>query len=109
MRLEFRPGRRAPNHLADFAIVFEEGALAGLKLVGGAVWRARRAAADDQVPRLFVTLPALRTRDLGRSRYFDLLRSCSRDRNIIRDFRERVLAAFRAEEPNLSERNRRQP
>ena len=49
-----KPGR--PNHVADFEVVFKEGALCSLKLVGGSLWRLRlREAGPD---RLFVTLPA---------------------------------------------------
>jgi len=99
MRFQFRPRRKpAANHVADFEIVFEEGFLCGLKLVGGALWRSRSAKGQGEGP-VYVTLPAQRraNRD-GEERYFDLLRSASRDRTIVRDFRERVVCAFQAQE-----------
>jgi hypothetical protein len=78
--------------VADFEIVFEEGPLCGLKLVSGSLWRSRsREAGSD---RLFVTMPARRLR----GRFFDLLRSASRDRNIIRDFKARVVSEYHAQE-----------
>jgi hypothetical protein len=93
MRFQFRTRTQAaPNHVADFEIVFEEGALCGLKLVGGSLWRSR--SRDSGADRLFVTLPARRLR----GRFFDLLRSASRDRNIIRDFKARVVSEYHAHE-----------
>jgi hypothetical protein len=91
MRFQFRTRTQAaPNHVADFEIVFEEGALCGLKLVGGSLWRSRSVEAGSD--RLFVTLPARRLR----GRFFDLLRSASRDRHIIRDFKTRVVSEYHA-------------
>jgi len=93
MRFHFRTrAQAAPNHVADFEIVFEEGALCGLKLVGGSLWRSRSGEAGSD--RLFVTLPARRLR----GRFFDLLRSASRDRHIIRDFKTRVVSEYHAHE-----------
>jgi hypothetical protein len=93
MRFQFRTRTHAaPNHVADFEIVFEEGALCGLKLVGGSLWRSRSGEAGSE--RLFVTLPARRLR----GRFYDLLRSASRDRNIIRDFKARVVSEFHAQQ-----------
>ena len=92
MRFQFHTRTRAPeNHVADYEIVFEEGALCGLKLVGGSLWRSRRAEAHAE--RLFVTLPARRLR----GRFFDLLRSASRDRRTIPDFKARVVAEYEAQ------------
>jgi hypothetical protein len=93
MRFHFRPrSQAASNHVADFEIVFEEGALCGLRLVGGSLWRSR--SREDGSNRLFVTLPARRLR----GRFFDLLRSASRDRNTIRDFKARVVSEYHAHE-----------
>ena len=92
MRFQFHTRTRGPeNHVADYEIVFEEGALCGLKLVGGSLWRARRSEA--QAERLFVTLPARRIR----GRFFDLVRSASRDRRIVPDFKARVVAEYEAQ------------
>ena len=101
MRFQFHARTRAAeNHVADYEIVFEEGALCGLKLVGGSLWRSRHDEARAE--RLFVTLPARRLR----GRFFDLLRSASHDRRIIPDFKARVVAEYEAhkrseEEPQL--------
>ena len=93
MRFHFRTRTQAaPNHVADFEIVFEEGALCGLKLVGGSLWRSR--SREFGADRLFVTLPARRLR----GRFFDLLRSAGRDRDIIRDFKARVVSEYHAHE-----------
>jgi hypothetical protein len=49
MRFHFHTrAQAAPNHVADLEIVFEEGPLCGLKLVGGSLWcsRSREAGAD---------------------------------------------------------------
>ena len=92
MRFQFHTRTRAAeNHVADYEIVFEEGALCGLKLVGGSLWRPRHAEA--QAERLFVTLPARRLH----GRFFDLLRSASHDRRIIPDFKARVVAEYEAQ------------
>ena len=92
MRFQFHTRTRGPeNHVADYEIVFEEGALCGLKLVGGSLWRPRRPEA--QTERLFVTLPAPRIR----GRFFDLLRSASRDRRIVPDFKARGVAEYEAQ------------
>jgi hypothetical protein len=93
VRFQFHTRTRAPeNHVADYEIVFEEGALCGLKLVGGSLWRSRHDQARAE--RLFVTLPARRLR----GRFFDLLRSASRDRRTIPDFKARVLAEYQAQQ-----------
>ena len=80
-----------PNHVADFDIHFEEGFLAGLKLVGGALWSAR-----DGSPDLRVTLPAHKILGAGKERYFDLLRSIDKNPQTIRDFKAAVVTAYRA-------------
>jgi hypothetical protein len=59
--------------------------------VGGSLWRSRHD--DAQAGRMFVTLPARQLR----SRFFDLLRSASRDRRIIPDFKARVVAEYQAQ------------
>jgi hypothetical protein len=85
-------GKTMRNHVADFDIHFEEGCLAGLKLVGGALWSAK-----DGSDELRVTLPAHRIVQDGKGRYFDLLRSIERDAVVIRDFKARVVSAYRAQ------------
>lgn len=93
MRFHFRTrSHAAENHVADFEIVFEEGALCGLRLVGGSLWRSRHS--PPGVDQLFVALPARRVR----GRFFDLLRSASRDRRIVRDFKDRIVSEYRAQQ-----------
>jgi len=97
VRLRFQTRhKRSDNHVADWHVVFEEGVLCGFKLVGGSIWRARTAGGDGAEERLYVTLPALPVGGPEERRYFDLLRPAARDRNLVPDFRSRVLAAFRA-------------
>jgi hypothetical protein len=79
------------HHVADFDIHFEEGCLAGLKLVGGALW-----AAKDGSPELRVTLPFRKFVQEGKQRYFDLLRSIEKDPQAIRDFKSRVISAYQS-------------
>ncbi len=85
-------GRRRPkNHAADVEIVFdEEGPLAGLKLVGLALWRQTNGE-------LSVTLPARKLEGgKGRDFWFDLLRAedgpDAQER--IQRFKAAVLAAY---------------
>jgi hypothetical protein len=85
-------GKTLRNHVADFDIHFEEGCLAGLKLVGGALW-----AAKDGSEELRVTLPAHKIVQEGKERYYDLLRSIEKDPQAIRDFKTSVVAAFRSQ------------
>jgi hypothetical protein len=92
MRFQFRErAHAAENHITDFEIVFEEGALCGLKLVGGSLWRSRTLAGAE-IDRVFVTLPARRLH----GHFYDLLRSASRDRHILSDFKARVVSEYHA-------------
>jgi hypothetical protein len=61
-------GGTPASKLADVEIHFEEGLLAGLKLVGCSVWRSKRGRADCARP-----VPLLRHR--RGVRYYELLRS----------------------------------
>ena len=92
MQIQFQTGGKAlPNHVADFDIVFEEGVLNGLKLVGGALWSSK-----DGRPDLRVTLPAHKIVAEGKERYFDLLRAIDKNAQTIRDFKAAVVTAYRA-------------
>jgi hypothetical protein len=82
--------RTVKNHVADFEIVFDEDPLSGLKLVGGALWGSRDGG------EIRVTLPAQKIVHDGKERYFDLLRSISRDAQAIKDFKARVVSAYHA-------------
>lgn len=84
-------GKTMQNHVADFDILFEEGCLVGLKLVGGAIWSSKEGLD------LRVTLPAHKSVQEGKERYFDLLRSIDKDAQLIRDFKASVISAYRAQ------------
>jgi hypothetical protein len=60
-----------PNKLADAELLFEEGALTGLRLVGFAVWQGRRGKSRT------VTVPSRSYYVLGEKRAFALLRATS--------------------------------
>jgi len=93
MHFEFqRAAKAAKNHVVDFEIVFEEGILSGLRLVGGALWTGKNGEGE-----LLVTLPSQKFLHEGKDRYFDLLRSTNKDPQAIREFKARVVAAFRAQ------------
>jgi hypothetical protein len=85
-------GKTMRNHVANFDILFEEGCLAGLKLVGGALWSAK-----DGSDEIRVTLPAHKIVQDGKERYYDLLRSTEKDAQAIREFKERVVSAYRVQ------------
>jgi hypothetical protein len=98
MRFQFRTrSHAAENHVADLELIFEDGPLCGLKLVGGSIWRARRNG-DPAEPRLYVTLPARR---LGGG-FYDLLRPACRDRHVVRDFKSRVISEYHAQQRESS-------
>ena len=84
-------GRRRPaRHLADVEIVFDEAepALAGLKLVGAALWLSDEGD-------VLVTLPARKVAEPdGKEWHFDLVRSADGRIEAIRDLKGRVIAAY---------------
>jgi hypothetical protein len=92
MTIKFSPNDtgRLPGKLADAELEFGEGLLAGLKLVGFAVWERRDG-------RRYVALPTRRYSVNGERRSFALLRSvgdpASQDR-----LREAILHAYRERE-----------
>lgn len=84
-------GRKRPTrHLADVEIVFDEAepAIAGLKLVGTALWLSDEGE-------VLVTLPARKVADTkGKEWHFDLVRSVDGRIEPIRDLKGRVIAAY---------------
>lgn len=69
MRVQFVERGNAPQKLVcEAEIIFDEGPLAGMKLVGFSLWRGQ----EDSV---FVSFPARAFGADGDRRYFDLLRS----------------------------------
>ncbi|HEY5995517.1 MAG TPA: hypothetical protein VIU29_00785 [Candidatus Deferrimicrobiaceae bacterium] len=71
MRLHYvlNHGGTPESKLADVEIHFEEGLLAGLKLVGCSVWRSKKGEAPT------VLVPSRSYATAGGIRYFELLRS----------------------------------
>ena len=84
-----------PGKLADAEIVFEDGALQGLKLVGFAVWERRNGGGRN------VTFPARQYSVNGERRSFALLRpvvdSTAQDR--VRDL---ILQAYQEHEEQVA-------
>lgn len=73
MRVQFTPREHGPERLVtDAEIIFDEGPLAGMKLVGFSVWSTPEGE-------LSVTLPSRPFGAGGERRYFDFLRSAAAD------------------------------
>lgn len=89
-------GRKKPDHhLADVDIVFDEsdGPLAGLKLVGTALWN--RADGEDGIS---VTLPSRKVEGTGKAKdwFYELVRAEEGDLERLRAFKSYVVAAWLA-------------
>jgi hypothetical protein len=78
MRLHYilNNGGTPESKLADVEVHFEEGVLAGLKLVGCSVWRTRKEGEGPSV-----LIPSRPYSTAGGMRYFDLLRASSETDN----------------------------
>lgn len=105
MRLHYvlNHGGMPASKLADVEIHFEEGLLAGLKLVGCSVWRSKKGNAPT------VLVPSLSYATAGGIRYYELLRDAEhgekeigpavkRFKDSIRDEYQKI-AALPANEP----------
>ena len=77
-----------PGKLADAEIHFTEGVLAGLKLIGFAVWERRSGNGRN------VTFPARQYSVNGERRSFSLLRPATGDATAQDKVRELVLQAY---------------
>lgn len=77
-----------PGKLADAELHFTEGALAGLKLIGFAVWERRTGVGRN------VTFPARQYSVNGERRSFSLLRPVNGDATVQEKLRELVLQAY---------------
>ncbi len=89
-------GRKKPDHhLADVDVVFDEaeGPLAGLKLVGTALW-----ARTDGEEGVNVTLPSRKVEGAGKGKdwFYEFLRADEGDMERIRTFKAYVVAAWLA-------------
>jgi hypothetical protein len=90
MRVEFVVSENGPERLvAEAAVVFGEGPLAGTKLVGFSVWRG----ADGE---LYVTFPARAFGAGAERKFFDYLRSTDGTGDAIRRVKAFLLDAWRA-------------
>jgi hypothetical protein len=77
-----------PGKLADAELHFTEGVLAGLKLIGFAVWERRTGTGRN------VTFPARQYSVNGERRSFSLLRPIAGDASAQEKLRELVLQAY---------------
>ena len=77
-----------PGKLADAELHFTEGVLAGLKLIGFAVWERRTGSGRN------VTFPARQYSVNGERRSFSLLRPVDRDATAQDRLRELILQAY---------------
>ncbi len=90
MRVEFVERQNGPERLVcEAEIVFEEGPVAGLKLVGFCLWRG----ADGEV---YVTFPSRAIGAGTERRFFDYLRSQDGSAESVRRFKGGVHEACRA-------------
>lgn len=90
MRIQFLNRGGAPEKLlCEGEIVFEEGPLAGMKLVGFSLWRG----GDDGV---YVTFPARAFGPEGDRKYFDLLRSAEGNAADPRRVKDWILESYRS-------------
>ena len=86
-----------PGKLADAEVHFTEGALAGLKLIGFAVWERRTGGGRN------VTFPARQYSVNGERRTFALLRPANGDATRQDRIRELVLQAYAEFEQGAAE------
>ena len=84
MKIHFVPNEKnnPPGKLADAELIFDDGPLAGLKLVGFAVWERRGSASTAGKN---VTFPARSYSVNGERRSFALLRPADGTVDAIRD------------------------
>ncbi len=98
-------GRKKPeHHLADVEMVFDEteGPLAGLKLVGTALW-----ARPDGEEGVNVTLPSRKVEGTGKGKdwFYEFLRADEGDGERIRTFKAYVVAAWLARSESQAARD----
>lgn len=97
MKVKIAPNDKGnpPGKLADVELHFDDGPLAGLKLIGFAVWETRTGARRN------VTFPARQYSVNGERRSFALLRPMV-DNDPNDRLRDLILDAYRAYEEDLS-------
>lgn len=89
MTIKFASVRNPPGKLADVELHFDDGPLAGLKLIGFAVWERRGANS-----RRNVTFPARQYSVNGERRSFALLRPITDDTSAQDRIRDLILGAY---------------
>jgi hypothetical protein len=90
MRVEFVPPTNGPERLvADASVIFTDGPLESMKLVGFSLWRS----ADGEV---YVTFPSRAFGAGTDRRYFDYLRSTEGLSADVKRTKDWILAEFRA-------------
>jgi len=88
VRITLNDKNNPPGKLADAEIHFTEGVLAGLKLIGFAIWERRSGNGRN------VTFPARQYSVNGERRSFSLLRPVAGDATAQDKLRELVLQAY---------------
>ena len=90
MRVQFVTRDNGPERLLSEAeVVFQDGPLAGTKLVGFSVWRGQDGDA-------LVTFPARSFGAGGERRFFDLLRAVDADGETIKRVKTWILEEYRS-------------
>jgi hypothetical protein len=82
-------GGTPASKLADVEIHFEEGLLAGLKLVGCSVWRSKKGDAPT------VLVPSRSYATAGGVRYYELLRSSTDEKDPDQSTRKEAIRRFK--------------
>jgi hypothetical protein len=85
-------GNAPVSKLADVEIFFEEGLLAGMKLVGCSVWKAKKGEKPT------VLVPSRSYATAGGVRYYELLRAAAPDsdteKKAVKSFKEYIRAEY---------------
>lgn len=82
-----------PNKLADAELLFEEGALRGMRLTGFAIWQSRRGRSTRHGGGRTVTVPARTYFVHGERRAYALLRPVS-DADSVDPVRQLILESY---------------
>jgi hypothetical protein len=89
MQIHFMPSKHGPEQLLGEAeIHFEEGPLAGTRLLGFCLWR-------NAVGEIYVTFPSRATGAGDERRYFDYLRSVGGKTDALRRVKQWILEEYR--------------
>jgi hypothetical protein len=89
LRVQFVPREHGPQRLLSEAEVhFEDGPLAGTRLLGFSLWR-------NPLGEIYVTFPSRTTGAAGERRYFDFLRSADGRSEAVRRVKAWILDEYR--------------